>query len=68
METIEGINLHRTLDHFTVGIQSNGSEAHAYVMSFSLMDIQSWKEDGEVRLVRMEQARIVIRKWRWLKK
>jgi len=63
VETLEGTNMYRRFDHVTVGIQLKGSEAHAHVLSFTLLDSQPWKGDGEgeeravnfLREVRMEQ-------------
>ena len=63
VETLEGTNMYRRFDHVTVGIQLKGSEAHAHVLSFTLLDNQPWKGDGEgeeravnfLREVRMEQ-------------
>ena len=46
VETIEGTNMYRLFDHVTVGIQLKGSESHAHVLSFSLLDNQPWKGDG----------------------
>jgi len=46
VETIEGTNMYRLFDHVTVGIQLKGSEAHAHVLSFSLLNNQPWK-DGD---------------------
>ena len=46
VETIEGTNMYRRFDHVTVGIQLKGSEAHAHVLSFTLLDNKSWKGDG----------------------
>ena len=44
VETIEGTNMYRLFDHVTVGIQLKGSEAHAHVLSFSLLNNQPWKD------------------------
>jgi len=46
VETIEGTNMYRRFDHVTVGIQLKGSEAHAHVLSFTLLDNKAWKGDG----------------------
>ena len=54
VETIEGANMYRRFDHVTVCIQLKGSEAHAHVLSFTLLDNQ----EGSVnflREARMEQ-------------
>jgi hypothetical protein len=39
-------NMYRRFDHVTVGIQLKGSEAHAHVLSFTLLDNHPWKGEG----------------------
>ena len=60
VETIEGTNMYRLFDHVTVGIQLKGSEAHAHVLSFTLLDNQPWRgEGGEDRSVNfLREARL----------
>ena len=45
METLEGTNKYKLFDHVTVGIQLRGNDAHANVLSLSLLDNRPWKED-----------------------
>ena len=45
VETLEGTNKYKLFDHVTVGIQLRGNDAHANVLSLSLLDNRPWKED-----------------------